>query len=195
MGCGKSSIGRELAALLNCPAIDLDEMVERLSGLRISEIFETEGEAGFRRLELEALREVLEAGGDSENLILSLGGGTLTTPECAKLIHEKTVCIYLRATIDTLAENLEEDGVENRPILKGTRSQNSEHSPIEPEQSTQQRNSQQNGENCNDITLRERIAELMGARKDSYEKTAHYMIDIDGETPRETAERIAVLLG
>ncbi len=169
MGCGKSSIGRELAALLYCPAVDLDGVIEQRTGRKIHEIFESAGEAGFRQLELKALREVLGAGketdessdGGSENLILSLGGGTLTTPECAALVHEKTTCIYLRATIDTLVENLEEDGVANRPMLGGG------------------------------TPLRERIMELMGSRNTIYEETAHNIIDIDGETPRETAIRIA----
>lgn len=192
MGCGKSSIGRELSALLGCPAVDLDEVVQRRVAREIHEIFEAEGEDGFRRRELEALREVLGADNGMGNMILALGGGTLTTPECATLVHEKTVCIYLRAEIGTLVENLEEDGIANRPMLSGTRSQNSEHSPIGTE-SPQQENSQHNGE-LHAIDLRERITELMNARTRSYEDTAHYIIDIDGETPQETARRIAGLL-
>ncbi len=220
MGCGKSSIGRELSALLGCPAVDLDEVIQHRAGREIHEIFEAEGEAGFRRRELEALREILGAGGGSQvcdsevgvmigctevscsqtsagsgsvNLILALGGGTLTTPECAALVHEKTTCIYLRATIDTLVENLEEDGVANRPMLSGIRSQNSERSPIDTE-SPQLEASQQNGEKLHTIALRNRITELMATRAQNYEKTAHHIIDIDGETPRETAVKISELL-
>ena len=50
--------------------------------------------------------------------VLALGGGTLTVPECAVLVKEKTFCIYLRATVETLVENLQgaEDG---RPMLAG----------------------------------------------------------------------------
>ncbi len=157
MGCGKSSVGRELATLLGCTAVDLDGVIEQRSGRKIPEIFETEGETAFRKMELEALREILDS--SVVDLILSLGGGTLTTAECAELVHERTVCIYLRATIDTLVENLEEDGVANRPMLSGN-------------------------------SLRERITELMNARAQGYEKTAHYIIDIDGGTPSETAHRI-----
>ena len=40
------------------------------------------------------------------------------TPECAELVHEKTVCIYLRASIDTLVRNLS-DEAEGRPMLSG----------------------------------------------------------------------------
>ena len=50
--------------------------------------------------------------------VLALGGGTLTTEECAKLVKDKTFCIYLRATTDTLVENLT-GGEEGRPMLKG----------------------------------------------------------------------------
>ncbi len=177
MGCGKSSIGRELAALIGCPAVDLDGVIEQRCGRKIHEIFESDGEAAFRTLELNTLREVLgtdecpEVCGSGDlntsnvRMILSLGGGTLTTTKCATLVHEKTTCIYLRAGIATLVENLEEDGIANRPMLNGG------------------------------SALRERIVELMDSRKTTYEKTAHYIIDIDGETPLETAHRIAELLG
>ncbi len=121
MGSGKSTVGRELSRLLGCPAIDLDDFIELTAGRTIPEIFRTEGEEAFRLLELTALRRVLDANGeDNENdaphLILSLGGGTLTTPECADLVRRRTVCVYLRATTDTLLANLRDNSA-GRPML------------------------------------------------------------------------------
>ena len=65
MGCGKSSVGRELSTLLSIPCIDLDKYIERKAGRRIPDIFAQEGETVFRDLESEALKEVLNVPGDS----------------------------------------------------------------------------------------------------------------------------------
>ena len=52
MGCGKSSVGRRLSELLCCRFMDLDDIVEEVAGLSISEIFAKDGELGFRQMEL-----------------------------------------------------------------------------------------------------------------------------------------------
>ena len=59
MGCGKSSVGRRLSQLLCCPFMDLDDLIVESAGRSIPEIFASEGEAGFRRMELEALMGIL----------------------------------------------------------------------------------------------------------------------------------------
>ena len=59
MGCGKSSVGRRLSQLLCCPFMDLDDVIVEAAGRSIPEIFATEGEAAFRRMELETLKEIL----------------------------------------------------------------------------------------------------------------------------------------
>ena len=117
MGCGKSSVGRELSRLLCCPFMDLDSVIEEREGRKIPEIFATEGEAAFRRMEAEALRKCIY-GQASDKLVVALGGGTVMTEECAKIVHEKTVCIYLRASVETLMDHLAGE-VDNRPMLAG----------------------------------------------------------------------------
>ena len=57
MGCGKSSIGRKLSELLCCPLIDLDSHIEAETGRSIPEIFESDGEGAFRRMEKAALEK------------------------------------------------------------------------------------------------------------------------------------------
>ena len=59
MGSGKSSVGRELAALLGWSFVDLDCEIERAQGRKIREIFASEGEARFREIETASLRSVL----------------------------------------------------------------------------------------------------------------------------------------
>ena len=147
MGSGKSSVGRELSALLSCPLVDLDSYIEEKEGRTIPEIFASDGEAAFRAMELSALQSLLCPGEEelrcghwdtgrqrqishsvcgflqADNgiknppyMILALGGGTLTTAQCADLIRRHTYCIYLRAGIDTLVRNLRNDTA-GRPLL------------------------------------------------------------------------------
>ena len=117
MGCGKSSVGRRLSQLLCCPFMDLDTVIEEQSGRSIPEIFATDGEATFRQMEWNALTTIV-CESPSENLILSLGGGTVMTPECSELIQERTECIYLRTSVDTLVGRLANEAA-GRPLLAG----------------------------------------------------------------------------
>ena len=151
MGSGKSSVGKELSKLLpDMEFIDLDSYIEAMTGRSITEIFETDGEAAFREMERIALENIFMTGeltGDS--YILSLGGGTVTTEACRRMIRRKTKCFYLKASIDTLVSNLEQ-WPGDRPMLRG-----------------------RNG-------LRARVKELMATRGPIYEKTAHHIINVDG---------------
>ena len=156
MGCGKSSVGRELSRLLCCPFMDLDDVIEERAGRSIPEIFATDGETVFRQMELEALQATTSTEG---MLVLALGGGTVMTPKCAEIIHERTMCIYMKAGIDTLVSHLEGEA-EGRPMLKGD-------------------------------SLRSRIMELMDLRADTYEKTAHIIIDTDGKSIEALASEIS----
>jgi len=118
MGCGKSSVGKVLSRMLDCPLVDLDDWIEEVDGRSITEIFAEDGEEIFREMELLALRSILSEY-EGEDVVLSLGGGTLTGEECRELVHEGTECFYLKAEVDTLVENLLMVGTENRPMLKG----------------------------------------------------------------------------
>ena len=105
MGSGKTTVGRILADALGCPFLDLDEMIVKKAGKSIPDIFAQDGEPAFRQLEARLLRQTVEKYGGS-TAVLSLGGGAVTTAASATLLHEKTVCIYLRATLDTLPGRL-----------------------------------------------------------------------------------------
>ncbi len=105
MGSGKTTVGRILADALGCPFLDLDDLIVKKGGKSIPDIFAQDGEPAFRQLEARLLRQTVEKYGES-TAVLSLGGGAVTTPASATLVHEKTVCIYLRATLDTLLERL-----------------------------------------------------------------------------------------
>jgi shikimate kinase len=117
MGCGKSSVGRCLSELLCCPFIDLDEAICDRAGKSIPEIFASEGETEFRKLEAETLRSILTPSG-TVRMVIALGGGTVMTPECSEIVKERSVCIYLKASIDTLVRHLETEA-SGRPMLQG----------------------------------------------------------------------------
>ena len=118
MGCGKSSVGREIASRLGCPFTDLDEFIEKQQGRSVAEIFSSEGEAGFRAIELEALADVI-SGYEGGTMYLSLGGGTLTIPDARPILRACTRVVYLRASVDTLVANLTLSGLSSRPLLSG----------------------------------------------------------------------------
>ena len=88
------------------------------------------------------------------------------TPQCAALVMENTLCIYLKASVDTLMERLAPDN-ESRPLLFPYASpsmQGEETSPVE------------------DLLLRNRIEHLLSQRSAIYEKTANIIIDTDGKS-------------
>ena len=112
MGCGKSSVGRRLSELLCCSFMDLDDVLVEREGKSIPEIFATEGETAFRHMELKALEHIINIDG----IVLALGGGAVMTKGCADLVKEKTLCIYLKASVETLLERLDGKAA-GRPML------------------------------------------------------------------------------
>ena len=106
MGSGKTTVGKVLADFLGCPFMDLDDLVVKKAGKSIPDIFAQDGEPAFRLLEAQVLRKTVEKYAES-TAVLALGGGAVLAPASAALLHEKTVCIYLRATLDTLLARLE----------------------------------------------------------------------------------------
>lgn len=106
MGSGKTTVGKVLADFLGCPFMDLDNLIVKKAGKSIPEIFAQDGEPAFRQLEARLLRQTVEK--YTENtVVLALGGGAVTTPASTALLRDKTVCIYLRATLETLLGRLE----------------------------------------------------------------------------------------
>ena len=106
MGSGKTTVGKVLADFLGCPFMDLDDLVVKKAGKSIPDIFAQDGEPAFRQLEAQVLRKTVEKYAES-TAVLALGGGAVLAPASAALLHEKTVCIYLRASLETLLARLE----------------------------------------------------------------------------------------
>jgi len=112
MGAGKSSIGRALAARLGFTLFDTDAIVEEAAGKPISELWDTEGEEGFRASEHDA---VLQACAGSGRVIASGGGAVLEIRNYGILKGAGTV-VYLRAPADVLRARV---GIAlDRPLLR-----------------------------------------------------------------------------
>lgn len=96
MCAGKTTVARALAARLDCAWLDTDEVIVRRTGRSIEAIIEEDGEARFRQIEREALRDCL-ADGDAR--IIALGGGTWTLAEnrAAVTAHDECLTVWLDA--------------------------------------------------------------------------------------------------
>ncbi|MDZ7345048.1 MAG: shikimate kinase [candidate division KSB1 bacterium] len=110
MGCGKSTIGRLLAAQLNWEFVDLDEQIVAYVQMPIEQIFAIYGEPYFRRVELLLLEDMVK----HDNLVIALGGGT-PAQEAAWQILRQGIVIYLRCQPEELFRRLKDD--HQRPML------------------------------------------------------------------------------
>lgn len=112
MGAGKSCIGRLLAARLQRAFIDLDAHIEAGAGMSINAIFESEGEAGFRRHERHALVAALA---HSEPTIIATGGGAVLDADNRSAMRTSSRVVYLQVAADTQLQRLAGDT--SRPLL------------------------------------------------------------------------------
>lgn len=112
MGAGKTTQGKWLARHLGMDFIDLDVCIEQSTGTDIVHIFETEGEAGFRKRETDALGTAL----CRDNLVLSTGGGTILAESNRALLKQRGTVIYLHLPPEMQLQRLASD--RKRPLLQ-----------------------------------------------------------------------------
>ncbi|GHC51938.1 shikimate kinase [Alcaligenes pakistanensis] len=112
MGAGKTTIGRQLARELKREFMDLDHELEARSGVRVSTIFEFEGEQGFRKRE----SAVLDICSRQTGIVLATGGGAILSEANRQIIQDRGIVVYLCATVDELYRRVARD--RNRPLLQ-----------------------------------------------------------------------------
>ena len=114
-GCGKSTIGRQLARQWNGEFVDSDSVLERRLGCSIKEYFSNHGEVAFRDVEAKVIAELV--GNNLMPCVLSTGGGAVLRPENRAVLHENTTVFYLQSSPEDIARRLRNDT--NRPLLQG----------------------------------------------------------------------------
>ena len=141
-GSGKTTIGKRLAEKTGYQFIDTDKCIVEQAGMSIAEIVEQHGWDYFRHLESDVLKSI-----QSQDAIVSTGGGIILAPENQQVMRDNGVVIYLHSTPEILAKRLAaEPQAEQRPSLTGK-------------------------------SLLEEIAEVMEQRDPIYLSTAHHVID------------------
>lgn len=113
MGCGKSTVGIRLSYRLRRVVEDTDKLIEKKAGKSISDIFKDDGEAAFREMETNCLKELMTL---KEERIISTGGGLPMKVENHELLKRLGCVVYLRITPEGVWERLKEDTT--RPLLQ-----------------------------------------------------------------------------
>lgn len=113
MGCGKSTVGRELHQRLAYPLVDMDQLIEQRAGKSITAIFADEGEAAFREMETRLLDELSAA--NAPRRIISTGGGVVGLAENRALLRKLGYVVWLHAPIAVILERTARN--RDRPLL------------------------------------------------------------------------------
>jgi len=108
-GCGKTTVGKLLAVTMGRDFVDIDTMIAERAGKSIPAIFAEDGEAVFRKLESECIREA----GARTGCVIATGGGAVTREENYAPLHQNGTIVHLTRPIDLLP-------TEGRPISQGT---------------------------------------------------------------------------
>jgi len=113
MGCGKTTLGKKLAAKQGFELVDLDHEIERLTGTTVADYFSVHGEEAFRKLESDTLKNHPYA----ENCVIATGGGTPCYFNNMDWMNANGITVYIELSAVSLAKRLEK-GMAKRPLLR-----------------------------------------------------------------------------
>jgi shikimate kinase len=165
MASGKSTVGPILANSLGYDFVDIDTMIEVSQRKTVRDIFQEYGEQHFRNLE----REAIAALATRDNLVIALGGGTLTDPVNLRAVTTTGVLVYLKVPPEEILKRVQHRT--DRPLLTG------------PE-----------GKRLAPAELRERVLALYEAREPLY-SAADIVVMADEQRLGLTVDKVMKLLG
>jgi shikimate kinase len=113
MATGKTSVGKRLAAIMHYSFLDLDAIIEEESGTSIPQIFSSQGESAFRKLESLLVERVAE----KTECVIATGGGTIVNPQNLEKLKRCGVVITLTADIPSILHRA--GNGDDRPMLRG----------------------------------------------------------------------------
>lgn len=145
MGVGKSAVGRLCAQMLDLRFIDADAEIEKRESMRIPHIFESKGEAYFREIESQLVKEIAQQKG----CVVATGGGMIVNDDNRNTLLHSGIGVCLTATPEVIVKRVGgEAGAQNRPMLRTT-------SP--------------------DQTVQQRVAELLKQRAPAYAQMHYHV--------------------
>ena len=106
-GSGKSTLARRAARAMNRTYVDCDQEIERRAGMSIPEIFEKQGEAGFRDIEAQVVADVCR----EKSRVIALGGGAVLRPENVRAMRQNGVVVMVERELERLS-------MDGRPLSK-----------------------------------------------------------------------------
>jgi shikimate kinase len=116
MGSGKSTVGRHLARRLGWSFFDLDDEIEAAEKTTIAQIFETRGEAEFRRIESEMLSQHVRSIERGHPAVVALGGGAFLAAPNRELASDHGVTVWLDCDFDRIARRVAQ--ADHRPLAR-----------------------------------------------------------------------------
>lgn len=111
MGCGKTTVGKELASRIFYDFVDMDERIEFVTGMSIPEIFAERGEEGFRELETKVLAELCRG----EGQVLATGGGALIRERNVQLAQQNGTIVFVNSEFHLCYDRIKNS---DRPIVQ-----------------------------------------------------------------------------
>ncbi|MFO7829129.1 MAG: shikimate kinase [Bacteroidales bacterium] len=115
MASGKSTIGKKLAAKIDKPFVDLDDYIEEKYNSTIRFLMYDKGKDEFRKIEEQALKEVIEK---YKDIVVSTGGGTPCFFDNMRIMNQSGMTIYLEVDVPTLVNRLM-NSKKDRPLIWG----------------------------------------------------------------------------
>lgn len=112
MGAGKTTVGKLLAKQLGKSFYDADHEIEKRMGVKVSVIFELEGEEGFRKREAAVIKDLVI----KDNIVLATGGGAVLSEANREALTKHGKVIYLQANVTDLSKRMRHD--KQRPLLQ-----------------------------------------------------------------------------